>query len=215
MRSAALLDHFENLEQQHEADALGMWVFLATEVLFFGGLFLAYSVFRARYVMGFALGSNELNATLGTINTAVLLCSSFTMALAVRAAQIGRRLPLALLLLGTAALGALFLGIKAHEWFEGARHHHFPGPGFFFPEAGPHARGVELFMWLYYGMTALHALHLTIGICLLLGIAVQAARGRYSAAHHPAVESAGLYWHFVDIVWIFLYPLLYLAGRHI
>lgn len=208
-----LKEQFEDLAQQHDADRLGMWIFLATEILFFGGLFLAYIVYRWRYSAGFDLASNHLHVALGTINTFVLLVSSFTMALAVHFAQTGRRRWLVVCLLLTAALGAVFLGIKLHEWRLEAAEQLVPGRGFAF--AGPYARAAELFFWLYFVMTGLHALHLTIGILIVAVLSIAALRGAYTAEHHPAVEIVGLYWHYVDIVWLFLFPLLYLGGRHL
>lgn len=203
-------EHFDDLEQQHQASALGMWLFLSTEAIFFGGLLLCYSVYRWAYAASFAEASNHLNVTVGTINTVVLISSSLTMALAVYGAQTGRRWLLTLLLLATLALGLVFLGLKFYEYAEKAHAHLIPGAGF-----AATGRGIQLFYWLYFGLTGLHALHMVIGVGVLLWLAVQAARGRYSPEHHSTVENAGLYWHFVDIVWIFLYPLLYLPGRHL
>ena len=188
---------------------LGMWVFLVTEVLFFGTLFMAYTVYRWQYPDMFALGSRRLDVELGALNTAVLLTSSLTMALAVRSAQLGRGKLAAVMVLLTIALGSVFLGIKLDEY-----HHKFveglvPGPGFTL--AG---RGAQLFFCLYFAMTGLHALHMVIGIGILIGVAIAAWTGRFSPEHHNFIEGTGLYWHFVDVVWIFLFPLLYLVGRH-
>ena len=208
-RRPGLAHHFESFEQQHEAAMLGMWVFLVTEVLFFGTLFMAYTVYRWQYPDMFALGSRRLDVELGALNTAVLLTSSLTMALAVRSAQLGRGKLAAVMVLLTIALGSVFLGIKLDEY-----HHKFveglvPGPGFTL--AG---RGAQLFFCLYFAMTGLHALHMVIGIGLLVGVAIAAWTGRFSPEHHNFIEGTGLYWHFVDVVWIFLFPLLYLVGRH-
>jgi cytochrome c oxidase subunit 3 len=214
-RPSALKEQFEDLEQQHEASMLGMWLFLATEILFFGGLFTAYTIYRWRYPMVFDQASNHLDLALGTINTILLLISSFTMAMAVRAAQLGRRQWLILFLGCTALLGVIFVAIKLYEWHLEAAVRLLPGPSFVFP--GGHAEEAQLFFWLYFGMTGLHALHLFIGICAVLGIMIFALirRRAFPPTHHAAVDIVGLYWHYIDIVWIFLYPLLYLGGRHL
>jgi cytochrome c oxidase subunit 3 len=205
---------FDSLDQQREAATLGMWVFLVTEVLFFGGVFTAYVVYRWSWAAEFARASRRLDVTLGTVNTAVLIASSLTMALAVRAAQLGRRRDVVGFLLGTMALGATFLGIKGLEYAHKAHEHLFPGPGFRFEGAAADLRPAELFFSLYFAMTGLHALHMIVGIGVLGALLVPAARGRFTAARHNWIEGAGLYWHFVDLVWIFLFPLLYLVGRH-
>ena len=203
---------FDDAFQQRDAAQLGMWVFLVTEVLFFGGLFLVYTVYRALYPGAFAHGSNHLDLTLGTINTAVLIGSSLTMALAVHAGAVGRRGALVVWLILTIVLGSVFLGIKgveyAHKFHEG----HVPGP--FFHAEGPDAEQVELFFSLYFCMTGLHAVHMIIGIGILAVLVWQARRGAYGPADYTPVELTGLYWHVVDIVWIFLFPLLYLLGLH-
>ena len=210
--AALLAGHFETLEQQREAASLGMWVFLITEVMFFGGLFTAYVVYRGLFPHVFAAGSHELDIRLGGTNTAVLLCSSFTMAMAVRGAQLGRRRPLVVYLMLTAFLGLVFLGIKAVEYGEKFAHHLVPGPGFAYD--GPEANHVQLFFSLYFAMTGLHALHMLVGVGLAAWLLPRAWRECYGPDYHHPVECFGLYWHFVDIVWIFLFPLLYLLGRH-
>ena len=154
-----------------------------------------------------------MDILLGTVNTAVLICSSLTMAMAVHSAAKGRRKPLMGYLVATMLLGAAFLGIKAVEYTEHIRHHLFPGRFFHYP--GPNGRPAELFFSLYFAMTGLHALHMIIGIGLLSVLFVLARRGRFTPAYYTPVEMSGLYWHFVDIVWIFLFPLLYLIGRHL
>ena len=209
---AAQAHHFDSPAQQREAATLGMWVFLVTEIMFFGGLFLAYVVYRSMFPHAFAAASHELDIVLGTTNTAVLIASSLTMALAVRSAQLGRRLSVILCLILTMALGGVFLGIKAYEY-----HHKFveglvPGAGFHFP--GPEAPHAAIFFCLYFGLTGLHALHMIVGEGVLTVMLVMSARGRFGPQYHNPIECAGLYWHFVDIVWIFLFPLLYLIGRH-
>ena len=205
--------HFEDVEQQHEASWLGMWVFLATEVMFFGGMFACYFVYRHWYLQAFAEGSNRLDVLLGGINTAVLICSSFTMALAVHSAETNERKALIIFLGLTIVLGTVFLGIKFFEYHSKFVEHLVPGGSFVFP--GPFERQAEIFFSFYFAMTGMHAVHMIIGIGLLTVLALKARRGRFSAFYHTPVELTGLYWHFVDIVWIFLFPLLYLLGRHL
>ena len=209
----ALAHHFEDLGQQSEAATLGMWVFLATEVLFFGGLFTAYSIYRAWYPDAFAVASHELDITLGTTNTAVLITSSLTMALAVHAAQLGHRTKLLIFLGLTMLLGAAFLGIKGVEYYEKFVEHHVPGPGFQFEEK--YFRHAQIFFSLYFVMTGLHALHMVIGLGILTWMVIWAWNGTITREYSNPIEVSGLYWHFVDIVWIFLFPLLYLIGRHV
>jgi cytochrome c oxidase subunit 3 len=211
--SRDLQHHFDSMEQQRDASSLGMWVFLVTEILFFGGLFLAYTVYRSRYPVAFAEASRHLDITLGTFNTAVLIISSLTMALAVYSAALGRRKAIILFLLATMALGGTFLGVKAVEYTHKFHDHLVPGAGFRFP--GPDARPAEIFFSLYFTMTGLHAAHMIIGIGLLTVLVLRARKGRYGPGYYTPVEVSGLYWHFVDIVWIFLFPLLYLIGRHL
>jgi len=212
--TAALAGHFESYDQQREASSLGMWVFLVTEVMFFGGLFLAYVIYRSSYPHDFAVASHELDVVLGGINTAVLITSSLTMALAVRASQLGKRKTIVLFLLLTLLFGSVFLGIKAYEYHDKWEHHHVPGPHFQFEgDANPHH--AEMFFNLYFGMTGLHAAHMVIGSCLLIWLCFPAWKGRFNADYHNPVEVVGLYWHFVDIIWIFLFPLLYLIGFHV
>jgi len=208
---AELAHHFDSLEQQTEAATLGMWVFLVTEVLFFGGLFVVYIVYRTWYPAEFAAASHTLNITLGTINTAVLITSSLTMALAVHAAQLGQRRLIMLFLIATMALGAVFLGIKGVEYYAKFEEHHVPGPGFRFeePQFAAHA---QIFFSLYFLMTGLHALHMIIGFGIMLFMLGWTWKGSITAEYYAPIEIAGLYWHFVDIVWIFLFPLLYLLG---
>jgi len=208
----ALAHHFDNLAQQGEASTLGMWVFLVTEVLFFGGLFLVYLVYRSTYPEAFIAGSHELDVMLGGINTAVLITSSLTMALAVHAAQTGHRRTLMIFLVVTMVLGAAFLGIKSVEYYHKFVEHHVPGPGFQFEEE--YIKHAQLFFSLYFIMTGLHALHMIIGLGIMTWMLWWSWRGVVSAEYYSPIEISGLYWHFVDIVWIFLFPLLYLLGRH-
>jgi len=213
--SAAPVPHvapqFDDIEQQREADTLGMWVFLSTEILLFGGLFFSYTVYRLLYPRAFLLGSEQTDFWLGTINTAVLLLSSLTMAMAVHAAQEGKRKPLIALLLLTMALGATFLGIKFYEYYLDYGKHLVPNLNFAYKSGEPPA--VQLFFLMYFFMTGLHAVHLTIGISIVGVMTVLAWKKRISAQNHMPIEITGLYWHLVDIVWVFLYPLLYLIGQ--
>jgi cytochrome c oxidase subunit III len=204
---------FDDIGQQHEASWIGMWIFLATEVMFFGGMFVGYTVYRSVYPQAFAGASNHLDVLLGSINTAVLICSSFTMALAVHNAEAGDSRRLVRSLLCTIGLGALFLGIKFFEYYTKFQEHLVPGSAFRFE--GPLARPAEIFFSFYFAMTGMHALHMIIGIGLLTALIVKARRSRFSPYYYTPVEIIGLYWHFVDIVWIFLFPLLYLVGRHL
>jgi cytochrome c oxidase subunit III len=210
----ALAHHFDSLEQQQEASTLGMWVFLVTEIMFFGGLFMAYIVYRTWHPEAFAAGSGHLDIILGAVNTVVLICSSLTMALAVHAAQTSWRRGQIIFLLLTIALGATFLVIKAFEYADKFEHHLVPGAHFQWPDEKLKAP-VEMFYSLYFAMTGLHALHMVIGIGIMLWLLWMARRGRFSAEYFSPVEVSGLYWHFVDIVWIFLFPLLYLIGAHV
>jgi cytochrome c oxidase subunit III len=231
---SALQHHFENMEQQREAGTLGMWVFLVTEIMFFGGLFLAYTIYRYQYPAAFATASNHLDIRLGGVNTVVLIVSSFTMAMAVFSTQVGKRRNSVIYLLLTIVLGITFLGIKAVEYHDKYVDNLIPGqlvPGRPFNPAvakpgdtdrhklhlveGATVRNVELFYWIYFAMTGLHALHMIIGIGLLIVLTIMAWRGRFGPEYHAPVEISGLYWHFVDIIWIFLFPLLYLLGRHL
>ena len=215
----ALQHHFDNMEQQREAGALGMWVFIAQEVMFFGGAFLAYLIYRSAYPNAFAAASNHLNWKLGAFNTVVLIASSLTMALAVWAAQVGRaRRTQVLFMALTALLGLTFLGVKVIEYGDKYRDGLIPIAGWFNPHfalpEGVSVQQYQMFYWIYFAMTGLHALHMVIGVAILLPIMWFAWRGRYSPEYHAPVENFGLYWHFVDIVWIFLFPLLYLLGAN-
>ena len=208
-----LQHHFDSMEQQMEASTLGMWTFLVTEIMFFGGLFMAYLVYRHQSPTGFQEASHHLNIYWGAANTAILIVSSLTMAFAVRAAQTSQKRETQVFwLLATMALGAAFLGIKAIEYTEKFRDHIVPGP--YFQWEGLYPKPAEQFYSLYFAMTGLHALHMVIGIGIMLVMLWQASRGRFSSEYYVPIEVTGLYWHFVDIVWIFLFPLLYLIGRH-
>jgi len=215
-----LRHHFADKEQQRDAASLGMWLFLGTEIMFFGGMFCAYLIYRYWYFNEFAAGSRSLDLKLGTINTAVLICSSLTVALGVRAAQMGRRKLLVVLMLLTLVFGFAFLGIKGVEWYAKYEEHHIPGNSFDasdiirdYPQIHIDPSHEQIYFSLYFAMTGLHALHMIIGVGIFSFIAFYAWRGRYTPDYHTPVEIAGLYWHFVDIVWIYLFPLLYLIDR--
>ncbi len=213
-----LQHHFVDMESQKEASSLGMWVFLVTEVLFFGGMFTAYVVYRASYRTAFEKASNLLDIRLGAFNTAVLILSSLTMAIAVRAASHGKKNLIVLFLSLTMLLGGVFLGVKVVEYRQKFVHHEVPGPHFVVPvdevTHRPLPRQSEMFFSLYFCMTGLHALHMIVGVSLLSWLIAKARRGVFTPRYNTPVEMVGLYWHFVDIVWIFLFPLLYLLGRH-
>ena len=205
-----LQHHFYSMEQQLEASILGMWIFLVTEVMFFGGLFMAYIVYRTTYPDAWIKSSQELNVYLGGLNTAVLICSSLTMVLAVRAAQVGSRRGQIVNLILTILFGSTFLVVKYFEYKAKFDHHLVPGPHFA-PEGGL-PFGSQIFFSLYFIMTGVHAAHMVIGIVLMLVMLAMAWRGRFGPDYYGPIEVSGLYWHFVDIVWIFLFPLLYLLG---
>lgn len=210
----ALLHQFDSVEQQREASNLGMWMFLITEIMFFGGLILTYVIYRMLYFQAFADASNTLNLRLGTINTAVLIGSSLTMALAVHAAQVSKRKALIFFLILTIVLGSIFLGIKVKEYSDKFRENHVPGASYHFEEKTTDPLHTQIYFSLYFCMTGLHALHMIIGIGLLSWLVFNSWKGRYSSEYFAPVENCGLYWHFVDIVWIFLFPFLYLISRH-
>jgi len=216
-----LLHHFVDAEQQRDAASLGMWLFLATEIMFFGGMFCAYLIYRFWYYNEFAAGSRSLDIWLGTINTAVLICSSLSVALGVRAAQMGKRKLLVVLLLLTIVFGFAFLGIKGVEWYDKYKEHHIPGRSFNASdlEKPPYSNGgidqqhEQIYFSLYFAMTGLHALHMIIGVGIFVFLTFYAWKGRYTPKYYTPIEMGGLYWHFVDIVWIYLFPLLYLIDR--
>ncbi len=207
-----LRHHFASPEQQMDASTLGMWTFLITEVLFFGGMFAGYAVYRAMYPDAFASTSRYMNVVLGGTNTAVLICSSLTMALAVRAAQMSRRKPLMILLILTMIFGLVFLYIKWVEWHAKWVEHLVPGFNFQYDQP-QFVHNAQILFFLYFMMTGMHALHMIVGVGLLTYLLVQAGRRIFNENYFAPVEMIGLYWHFVDIVWIFLFPLLYLIGH--
>jgi cytochrome c oxidase subunit 3 len=202
---------FVDLRQQHEVAELGIWVFLATEVLFFGGLILAYCVYRIGDPDGFFQAARHAKIVIGTINTAVLLTSSFLVAWAVRVARLNAGRLAAMLLWGAAALGLVFLALKGVEYKLEYDEHLLPGLDF--AVAGSHPRAVFLFFSFYFVATGLHAFHVAIGIVVLGVVGLRAKANAYSADYHAPITVAGLYWHFVDVVWIFLFALIYLPGR--
>jgi cytochrome c oxidase subunit 3 len=221
-----LLHHFAEPQQQRDSASLGMWIFLATEVMFFGGLFCAYLIYRLKYFPEFAAASQSLNWQLGATNTAVLICSSLTVVFAVYAAQHAKRAMLIGSLVLTIILGFAFLGIKAVEYADKFKEHHVPGPSFNFVQEGAgeqaattnkppiNPQHVQIYFALYFVMTGLHALHMIIGIGIFTWLLYAAWKGRFTPEYNTPVEMGGLYWHFVDIVWIYLFPLLYLIDLH-
>jgi cytochrome c oxidase subunit 3 len=257
-RTGELYGQYQTLEQQKETASLGMWVFIAQEILFFGGLFLAYTVNRHAYPTSFGVAGNMLDLNLGFANTIVLIISSFTMAMSVWSAQTSHKKLVPIFLILTLVLGSVFLGIKVVEYKQKFDHHLVPGYGFDItycsnnPSAcrlsgkaldderkeineaidaekaraeqlnltDPGAAGLiavnahaQLYFSLYFGMTGLHALHMIVGVGLLLWLIFESRKGRFDANYNTPVDNIGLYWHFVDIVWIFLFPLLYLIGH--
>lgn len=238
--SSHVAHQFDTAEQQRQASSLGMWIFLVTEVMFFGGLFAGYTIYRGLYPEAWVVGSHMLSIQLGGFNTAVLLASSLTMALAVHAAQTNKRKVTAFFIVLTMLLGLVFVGVKVVEYSGKIEHHLVPGPNFQFDpshvvehgsmHAGPSEGGavhnfvqaletakpgpVQLFYSFYFTMTGMHAVHMIIGEGILLWLLICTLKGRFSGEYYAPVEITGLYWHFVDIVWIFLFPMLYLIGRH-
>jgi len=209
---------FEDLDQQHEADALGIWVFLVTEIMFFGGVFAAYAIYRWLYFAAFDGGSHILDIRLGAANTIFLLGSSLTMVLAVRSAQVGNRKATVWFLIATMILGGIFLGVKAYEYNQKFVEHVVPvldwapegdALKLLAPGGLQHA---QIYFIFYFAMTGLHAIHMIIGMGLLLWLVLRARKDEFTPHYFAPVEVVGLYWHFVDIVWIFLFPLLYLIG---
>jgi cytochrome c oxidase subunit III len=223
------LHHFETEEQQREAGTFGMWLFLLTEIMFFGGLFFAYLLYRNWYYDAFVAASNQLSIPLGAVNTVFLITSGFFMALGVWAAEVRKRGLLLIFLILTTVFGLAFLGIKYVEYHEKWEKHHIPGANFDVSEfVNPKAHGIDnekplpldmaqktqVFFSLYFAMTGMHALHMIIGIVLLGWLTWRAYYGEFSSGYVAPIENFGLYWHFVDIVWLFLFPLLYLINRH-
>jgi len=245
-RTGELFGQYKTLDQQKETATLGMWIFLVTEILFFGGVFLTYTINRHQFPTAFGIGGNMLDLNLGFFNTVVLIASSFTMAMSVWSAQTSKKTLVTLSLIATLVLGTVFLGIKVVEYKQKFDHHLIPGHSFdiTYCSKNPSACGIsgkalddevkeiregveteggvtalnahaQLYFSLYFGMTGLHALHMIVGAGLLLWLILESRKGRFDANYNTPVENIGLYWHFVDIVWIFLFPLLYLINRHL
>ena len=200
--------HAEAHHHDYFGAKLGMWLFLLTEILLFTGLFLAYAWMRSRYPAEFHHGGSELNAVIGVLNTVVLLTSSLTMALSIVAIEQGQRRTSLRFLCATILLGLVFLVDKGIEWTHEIRHGIYPGSH----HLATQPPGEQVFFGLYYTMTGLHGLHVIAGMTLLGIVAVQVARGRVTPERHGLLENSGLYWHLVDVVWIFLLPLFYLAA---
>ncbi|HWB00148.1 MAG TPA: cytochrome c oxidase subunit 3 family protein [Pirellulales bacterium] len=212
--SSALVHQFDDIEQQRLADTMGMWLFLATEVLLFGGLFATFFVYRSMHHEAFIAAGQTLDMALGGVNTGILLCSSLTMALAVHAAQTANKRQLIALLVATMVLGAIFLGVKGYEYAEKYHHHHIPGFGLPYHFEGPDEQQTKLFFAMYFVMTGVHAAHMLIGMTILTILIVRALRYPTTTENYMPVEISGLYWHLIDIVWIYLYPTLYLIDLH-
>jgi cytochrome c oxidase subunit 3 len=213
--SSHVAHHFEDAEQQRAAGELGMWLFLVTEFMFFGGLFLAYFVYRHWYPAEFAAGSRTMDVLLGSINTAILLTSSLTMALAVDATHRTARRRLITFLLATILLGGAFLVIKAYEYHHKYEEHLIPFAGLEFSVTSQERRGVATFLNLYFLMTGLHATHMVVGIVILLILVYMAWRRRLPTERAIIVHNTGLYWHFVDLVWVYLFPFFYLISTRV
>lgn len=233
----ALVHQFDDMEQQKDASTFGMWVFLLTEIMMFGGLIVAYMIYRLKYYDAFVAGSSSIDVTWGFVNTLVLIGSSLTMALAVAAAQVGVRRLQQIFIIATMVLGTVFLVIKGIEYNQKYEEHHIPGSifGTFDPihnytedpniyqqlinegktpqVAHTIAEQTQIFFSFYFAMTGLHAFHMIIGMVLMTWLLMRVSRERFGPEYFTPVELSGLYWHFVDIVWIFLFPLLYLINR--
>ena len=207
----SLHHHYSELNQQREAATLGMWVFLVTEIMFFGGMITGYTAYRVAYPNAFRAASVHMLFIAGTLNTALLITASLFVAFAVHAAKEDNRKLLVWCLVIAMFLGVCFLSVKGYEYWDHWVEHKVPGPSFQWD--GPDPRHAELFFVLYFFLTGFHALHMIIGVTAVGIIAWFAHKGRYTPEYHNEVENVALYWHFVDIVWIFLYPMLYLIGH--
>jgi cytochrome c oxidase subunit III len=206
-----LQHHFQDLDVQAQAARLGMWLFLATEILLFGGLFIGYSLYRAMYPEGFHAASHHLSAELGLVDTFILIISSFTMAMAIHFAAVRKKNVAVGLLVATIALGLSFLVVHGYEYWHDISVGAVPGKFFNVPELAD-KHGASMFFTLYFLMTGLHSLHVLIGACILAVLTYFTWRGDYSARYINPLENGGLYWHLIDLIWIFLYPLLYLIA---
>jgi cytochrome c oxidase subunit 3 len=198
------------LEGQKDATGarLGMWLFILSEILLFGGLFILYSAYRYKNPVDFHHASRELDVILGTFNTIILLTSSLSMAASISAIQRGQRKLSMVLLMATMVLGLLFLVNKGFEWGAKIEHGIYPNA----PTLLTRAKGEILFFGLYYVMTGLHGLHVLVGVCVLFVMLIFLLKGKIHSTHFTPLENSGLYWHLVDIIWIFLYPLFYLIS---
>ncbi len=209
-KPAHVAHHFDTSEQQFDAAKLGLWVFLVTEVLLFGGLFVAYIMYRALYPEMFHEAHEHLNKVMGGINTIVLICSSLSMAMAVHYVQNNERKTAMRLLAFTLACGATFMVIKFFEYKAKFDHHLFPNASF--DAAAFKHPNAGLFYSLYFLMTGLHGIHVIAGMSLILWMIIRTSRNEFSSEYYTPVELTGLYWHLVDLIWIYLFPLLYLIG---
>ncbi|MGH9585138.1 MAG: cytochrome c oxidase subunit 3 [Bryobacteraceae bacterium] len=209
-QSLALREQFRNPQQQRDTATMGMFTFMATEVMFFGGLFMAYSIYRMYYTAGFLEGSRGMTLVIGSINTGVLFTSCLTMSLAIHAISIGKQVRCYWMLILTAVIGLLFVALKFLEYFIHYGEHKVPG--IWFTSHSPHAHAEQLFFFFYFALTGLHVIHLSIGIGAVTVMAVRTALGRFNAEYHTPIAIVGLYWHFVDIIWTFLYVIFYLPG---
>ncbi len=209
----ALREQFNNPEQQRDTATFGMWIFLLTEALLFGALFTAYTVYRVWYPSEFTKGSSEMEYLIGAVNTATLICSSLTMALAVESAKVGRMIRCLGMLITTMLLGVIFLGMKFTEYYLHYRDAKVPGLNFH--EAGQMAGPVQMFFVFYFIMTGLHALHMMIGLGLLGTLGYRIFFGSLDGDYSTPISVAGLYWHFIDIVWVFLFAIFYIPGAHL
>jgi len=203
-----LAHHFASLERQVEASRLGMWLFLCTEVLLFAGLFVAYSVYRYSFPAAFAAASRSSEIWAGTVNTVVLISSSLTVALAIHFVRVDKPRAAVVCLAITIAFAFAFLGIKAIEYTSHFHEHQLPGR--FYRFEAVQLPGASMYWSLYFLMTGLHGLHVLVGMTVLSVILYRTIHGYYSSHYYLGIELAGLYWHLVDLIWIFLFPLLYL-----
>jgi cytochrome c oxidase subunit 3 len=209
----ACREQFRTPEQQRETASAGMWIFLANEVMMFGALFTAYAVYRASHPQAFDIGSSHMNILFGSINTALLLTSSLMLTFAEHSAQAGKRRLIVIFLILTILIGLVFLGLKFTEYYQHFQEHR--APGVWFTDSSPYASSIQMFFVFYFIMTGLHAVHMIIGIGILAGLLFRTLIGTITAEYHTPLLFGGLYWHFVDIIWIFLYAIFYLPGLHL
>lgn len=209
-QSKYLAHHFTDLEQQSDSAKLGMWLFLLTEILLFGGVFVFYAIYRAWHPEMFMNANEHLDVTLGTINTIVLIVSSLTVALAIRNMQLDQRKECMRNLLITIALAGVFLVIKYFEYSH--KIHLGMLPGKFYTFEGIEGTNPHIFFSVYFLLTGIHGLHILIGMSLLTWMFLKVKKGHFSSSYYVPIENVGLYWHLVDLIWIFLFPLLYLIG---